>query len=519
MYKILVLHAVEDNTRRAVLDHVYCYPQYGPGNLYVYQHLFAPVTEELAAFPFDAIIINYCFLSYRVVNEWQAELRQKFSFVTHSPAVKIALAQDECTASAVMDEWLYEFLKVDVIYTPYTRDLEALYPQCFGRVPIKHAFAGYSNPKEVARLERFVLPFGERPIDVGSRVRHLPPYFGRHGVLKGWTTEKFGNAAAAAGFVTDVSTRPQDVFTGDDWFRFLGSCRFTFLTRAGASMHDPRGDIRAKVEAFLRENPKASFDEVELACFPGVDRYDFSCVSPRLFEAAAARTGLILLEDDYVDGLQPYRHYIPLRRDFSNVDEVFGLMRDDAAAEAMISAAYEYLIASERFSYAVLVDDVMAEIAERAPMPRPATDEDFAGLKRHCDGCESSHRLLQEAPPYWSQVARYTSNQAQQRGQLKSLAHLVTTTLVNGNRPSLMAAEMASGGVLDPRLACLATESIAGLAGDRRDLCAWASVLADLGSRLTEYLPKEYRYCEYIYDPVPPLKRTISGASSPGIKR
>ena len=160
-YKILVLHAISGDTRKTVLDHAYCYPAYRAGNLYVYHHLLAPVTPELTSFPFDAVIINYCFLAYRVVDEWYPDLKNKYSFLSHAKAVKIAISQDDYTWNEVLDEWL-EYMRVDVIYSPITRDLEVLYPRCSRRVPIKHALTGYANSKDLARLNRFVRPFAER---------------------------------------------------------------------------------------------------------------------------------------------------------------------------------------------------------------------------------------------------------------------------------------------------------------------------------------------------------------------
>ena len=63
-----------------------------------------------------------------------------------------------------------------------------------------------------------------------------------------------------------------------------------------------------------------------------------------------------MIEDDYVPGLEPYRHFLPVKKDFSNVDQVFSFMRDDGRAASMIEATYQHLIASGRFSYKVFVD-------------------------------------------------------------------------------------------------------------------------------------------------------------------
>src|SRR5579864_7356 len=228
-YKVLILHAILGNTRKTILDHIYCYPMYRHGNLYAYHHLLAPLSPELVSFPFDAVIVNYCFLAYRVLDDMYFDLRDKYGFLTDTAALKIAITQDEYTWSAVLDDWL-SFMNVDTIFSVVAHDLPELFPTCSAKVPIKYALTGYNHPQDLARLDQFVRPFAERPIDVGTRVRLMPPHIGRAGFLKGRYAERFRDAAREAGFVADISTRPEDVFAGDDWFRFLGSCRFAFVT-------------------------------------------------------------------------------------------------------------------------------------------------------------------------------------------------------------------------------------------------------------------------------------------------
>ncbi len=501
-YKILVLHAIGCNARRTVLDHVYCYPTYRPGNLYAYHHLLAPLTDELLSFPFDAVLIDYTFLAYRTTNLYP-ELHKKYRFLADTRAIKIIISQDEFNGNILLDEWLQD-LKADVIYTPVERDLDVLLPRCSTSIPIKTALAGYSHSFDLLQLKRFARPFEERSIDVGTRVRFPPPHYGRAGILKGQTAERFRDAARSAGFVTDISTDPDDVFLGDDWFRFLGSCRLTYATRGGVSMCDPRGDIGRRVAAFLAVNRAASFDEVEAACFPGLDRYDFSAATPRLFEAAALQTGLILLEDRYFDGVEPYRHYIPLKPDFSNLDEVFALMRDDVAVKRMIDEAYRYLVENDRFSYRAFVDLVLGEVETAFPEPRPADADDFARLARHYERLAASQRLVMAAPAHWSKIARFVGNRAQKQGQLPSLMELVAAKRAGIEIRGLAAAEILSGGHLDPTLGGLAVEALTGLADDPRDLDALATVLTDAAQVPgADNFQRDWAHCECVYDPPP----------------
>lgn len=501
-YKILIVHAIPVNVRQTVIHHLYSFPAYRTGNIYAYQHALAPISAELKEFPFDAIILDYSFLAYRITELYQ-ELREKYEFLRESPAFKIVISQDEFNSNEILDEWL-SFLKVNVIYTPVDRNLDVLLPQCSKNIPIKFALAGYNHVKELARLEKFVRPFADRTIDVGSRVRHSPPHYGRAGVLKGESAVRFGKAAREAGFVVDISTDPGDVLLGEDWFNFLGSCRFAFATRGGVSVCDPRGTIGRKVAEFSKKRPDATFEEIEAACFPGLDRYDFSATTPRIFEAAALRTGLILVEDRYVEGLEPYKHYIPLKADFSNLDEVFALMRDDAAVHKMIDAAYQHLIENKQFSYQAYVDMILAEVEAAVPRPRPARAQQFSQLAEHYEQLAASQRLILEAPPHWSKVARFVGYRADRRGELGALSGLVSAIREDVHPQSLMAAQMIMGERLDPTLAGLAVEALRGLGQKRQDLDALAAVLAAAGQMDGfKNFHRDWGYCEYIYDPSP----------------
>jgi len=501
-YKLLILHGLRNDARQTSIDHIYCYPQYRRGNVYAYHYAYMPITKELKEFPFDAIVLNYCFLSMRHHIDYAKLKNETYSFIRNSESMKIAITQDEIVRNEILDE-LLDYMNIDVIFTPVTKDLNVLLPTCSSRRRIRPALAGYSHVRDLPRRAHFSEPFRERSIDVGTRVRITPPHYGRSGLLKGRTAENFREAALNAGFRVDISTKPEDAFAGDAWFRFIGSCRFTVIARGGASVCDPRGDINLKVQEFLKSKPDAAFEQIEAACFPGQDRYDFSAVSPRLFEAAELRTGLILLEGEYVAGLEPYRHYIPLKPDLSNLDEVFRLMRDDARAEAMIEAAFQHLVQSGLFSYGRFVDDVFSEIETRYPVARPAREADFANLEMHYQRLAAYQRLVMQAPPHGSQIARHAGYRAELLGQRDSMLALIGAIHHGSGPRSTMAAELEGGGRLDPVVAALAVESISRLGDDEGDLKALASLIA-AGAKAPGILDyyRDYGNCEYIYDPI-----------------
>jgi hypothetical protein len=157
----------------------------------------------------------------------------------------------------------------------------------------------------------------------------------------------------------DISTRPSDTLAGDGWYRFLASCKYTIGVEGGASIHDRGGALKDRTEHFLSEHPDASFDEVEDKCFPGEDgKLAYYAISPRHLEACATRTCQILVEGDYNGILRPNEHYIELRRDLTNLDDVLDMVERDTERERLTHAAYRDVVASGTYTYEHFVREV-----------------------------------------------------------------------------------------------------------------------------------------------------------------
>jgi hypothetical protein len=65
--------------------------------------------------------------------------------------------------------------------------------------------------------------------------------------------------------------------------------------------------------------------------------------------------------------LTPDTHYIPLRKDFSNVDAVLARLDDVPALERMAERTHADLVASGRYSYRAFAETVLAAVERRLP--------------------------------------------------------------------------------------------------------------------------------------------------------
>ncbi len=136
--------------------------------------------------------------------------------------------------------------------------------------------------------------------------------------------------------------------------------------------------MRKEYERLVAAEPGLTFEQLsERLLGAWEDNIYYRTVSPRHFEAAALRVCQILFEGKYSGILEPLVHYIPLKKDFSNVDEVLDWFRDPELRRTLTENAYRDLIASEQYSYARLVESFDAVLV--AAGLQPEVDEALAG--------------------------------------------------------------------------------------------------------------------------------------------
>jgi hypothetical protein len=219
-------------------------------------------------------------------------------------------------------------------------------------VAYKHVLTGYApEPNELPEGRGQSL--ADRQITIGYRGRDIGARYGLLGYNKFEIGRRMAQECRSRGIKHDIETSEEARIYGPAWFDFIGSCRTMLGTESGSNVFDFDG----KIEAWYKEL-KASGDIAAIAYeafLPQVaekeTKVGMSEISPRIFECAAMHTPMILFPGRYSDILVPDRHYIPLEKDFSNLEEVLAKVEDLAALKIMADQTYNDLIASEAYSY------------------------------------------------------------------------------------------------------------------------------------------------------------------------
>lgn len=357
--KVLIIHALRHDSRLTTVEHTLCFARHLDGCDITYLNAFGRIPQDLTYASFDLVVLTYELAAQRTMPFWQA-LTKRLAPIIGSARTRVVMPQDDYSYSAYLDDFVSDY-GIDFVFSPLTRDLHMLYPRSIARgVQFHEAFTGYWESKTNLPVGSFRKSFANRSIDLGQRVRSLPPQLGPAAQRKGQLAGEFARLAQQAGFRCDVSTKASEVLIGDAWWRFLGDVRFTVGRLGGASVADPMGHLQSKVTQLELRKPSITHDEIARRL--KTDRLpqgDFSAISPRLFECAAMGVCQVLEEAHYVDGFEPWRDYIPLAPDMSNTAEVFDAMRDWERCEEIAVSAKQVLIDSGAHSYRQFVKRFM----------------------------------------------------------------------------------------------------------------------------------------------------------------
>jgi hypothetical protein len=356
--KIYVVHGLRKDSRTTTLYQTLSFGKYAYGCDVTYVHGLGKVPTHPA--DADLVILTYEFLALRNLPIWN-ELVSRVEVLINASNSVILMPQDDYTLSEKLDDLAIKW-NVDAIFSPISRDLETIYPRSSRiGIEIREALTGYIDESLLKMEPLFAKSWDQRSLDLGQRVRLLSSHFGKSAQRKGQLALEFSELAIEQGFKCDVSTNPADVFLGDDWFRFLGDTRFTIGRLGGASRTDPRGINAnwAKRATILHKYGYESLGNLALRRMSSGKTGRFEAISPRIFEAAVLGTCQVLEEDSYLTGMKPWHHYIPLKPDLGNIEEVFEAMRHRSLGEEIAKNCAELLVHSGKYSYESLVKEVL----------------------------------------------------------------------------------------------------------------------------------------------------------------
>jgi hypothetical protein len=339
-----------------VTEYLDSFSKYSGHNIYEISMLHN-FPERVELNRFDAVITHYSLSIGSMLYHYLGPnlVSQLKSF----KGLKAAFLQDEYREIKTYWKHINE-LGINILFSCVpSGEVSKVYPKIeVPNLQVVNVLTGYVPE---ALLQQSVIPIKHRPIDVGYRTRKMWYWLGALAYEKWFISEEFDRLATAKNLdlKLDLSNREGDRLYGKAWTNFVASCRTVLGVESGASIIDFDGLLERRVDQYMSKYPEASFEEVsELFLRPYEGSLRLHQISPRCFEAAALRTPMVLFEGSYSGVLYPERHYIPLRKDFSNFDEVVKKIKDSDYLQDLADRTYQEIALNPLWSYRSFVSIV-----------------------------------------------------------------------------------------------------------------------------------------------------------------
>lgn len=345
--RLLVAYSAQTMVAQTIIDYVYMLKQM-EGFDVSFVHVTHNAVLDFDLSEFDVVFNNYCarhcFEGY--VSQDYVEKLKRYR------GLKVISVQDDGDRTSILHKAIRD-IGFHVLITAVPQDtLNYGYPpDQLPNVEIFPALTGYV-PHNIEELQKYILPLRERPTLIGYRGRDIGGRYGLLGFYKFEIGRRMKEACEQRGLNHDISMREEDRIYGMDWFGFMGRCRAVLGTESGSNVWDFDGSIERRFREMAAELGRPPSYMEFLPLVEETERHsNIGEVSPRHFEAAALRTPMVMIRGRYSDILEPWTHYIPVEKDFSNVGDVLRALEDFDLLERIVERTYADLVTSGQYTY------------------------------------------------------------------------------------------------------------------------------------------------------------------------
>lgn len=352
---ILILSQINLNNAQTIVDHIFAFEEYSRHNIFIIPWM-GKLPDELEFDRFDVIVVHYTVIPYleTYLTKYDKLKLSKFN------GLKVGFRQDEYQEVLKYHETMRD-IGFHLFYTCIPEPhIKFVYPEfMLPGVTFKNTLTGYV-PKSFLDYTR--KPISNRPIDIGYISRALAFWLGELGQEKVKINDAFTKICINENLAHDLSIKERDRMYGKDWAEFVSNCKCILGTESGASVLDFHGELmnhwkKLTGSLFSCENVSISFEEYKKNYLSGHQHHGLmNQISPRVFEAAALGTVLVLYEGNYSNILEANRHYIPVKKDYSNVSEVVSKIKNDDYLQQMADTTYREIACNMQYSYDTFVN-------------------------------------------------------------------------------------------------------------------------------------------------------------------
>ncbi len=204
------------------------------------------------------------------------------------------------------------------------------------------------------------IPFEKRAIDVGYRAYANPLYIGHNERVE--LANYFKVFASKHNIKADISLDPKDRFDKYEFANFLNNCKFQIGHEAGSDFFELTDHTRKKINKYLAKNPEDWLLIKKIFFKKMPNNLNMRIISGRNIECGACGSVQILFEGHYGGYLLKDIHYIPLKKDFSNISDVIKKMKDLDYCRNIQKNCYD--LSCKEFSSSLILDKIFFNLTK-----------------------------------------------------------------------------------------------------------------------------------------------------------
>ena len=355
--RILIVYAASQTYTATVFEHLDAFRKYSEHEYsYINKDDFNKNTLDLSLY--DGVMVHYSVrIAFGQLDRYAIDKLQKYA------GLKILFIQDEYN-NTLLSKKTIGAIGFNLVYSVVPKcSIEKIYPSNeFPYTKFISCLTGYV-PDILGREEAVYNKTSARDLTVAYRGRSLPLWYGKLGKEKLEIGIKVKEFCRLKGIFCDIEWEESARIYGEDWYKFISSAKSMLGSESGSNVFDWHGSLQHEIENYRKKNLTASESDIYSRFIEKLEIDGLmNQLSPRIFEMAAARTVMVLLEGKYSEVLTPNVHYLPLKKDFSNLDGIFKILSDNQAVDDMTERTFRDIIKSGRYSYRNFIKSVDSEL-------------------------------------------------------------------------------------------------------------------------------------------------------------
>lgn len=354
---ILILEGYYKKIASTVFDHLNSFKKYSKHNIIRYSIISGLPILAFNLNNFDVIVVHYT-LSLFNESHFTLKILDKLK---NFKGLKLVFIQDEYRQVNKVIEKI-NYIGFNILFTCVSdSEVEKVYPKnVLPNLKKINTLTGYVA-EDLLRIKP--KSYAKRKFDIVYRARKLPMWLGKIGQEKWQIAVNFLKHIQDLNLKHDIKYQEEERIYGKKWIKFLNNSKAALGVESGSGIFDFTGNIQKDVEAYINHIPNATYEEVEGKFFPNLDgKIYLNQISPRCFECAALKTLMILFEGKYSGILEPWRHYVPLKKDFSNINQVVQVIKNHSIWSRITQIAYEEIALNIAYSYKKFIENFDATI-------------------------------------------------------------------------------------------------------------------------------------------------------------